>query len=104
MRDSVSDRPSVALASLLPCWLIRRFNDAILSIATVEYRFGSVNRLTEPNEWLFDNGSRYVPGDTRRCPRNIGLVPRTTLGNSSQSNGMAEACVLKHSPTTSALI
>jgi len=61
-----------------------------LMVATVEHRFGPVNRLAEPIEWLSDNGSPYVVGDTRRFARDIGLVPRTTPVSSPQSNGMAE--------------
>ena len=64
-----------------------------LMVATVEHRYGPVNRLPEPIEWLSDNGSRYVAGDTRRFARDIGLIPRTTPVSSPQSNGMAEAFV-----------
>jgi putative transposase len=44
-------------------------------------------------EWLSDNGSCYIAGDTRSFARNIGLEPRTTPIESPQSNGMAEAFV-----------
>ena len=64
-----------------------------LMVATVEHRFGPVNRLASPIEWLSDNGSPYVAHDTRRFARDIGLVPRTTPVSSPQSNGMAEAFV-----------
>ena len=64
-----------------------------LMVATVEHRFGPVNRLAEPIEWLTDNGSPYVAGETRRFARDIGLLPRTTPVSSPQSNGMAEAFV-----------
>jgi putative transposase len=64
-----------------------------LMVATVEHRFGPVNRLAVPIEWLTDNGSPYVAGDTRRFARDIGLIPRTTPVSSPQSNGMAEAFV-----------
>lgn len=64
-----------------------------LMVATVEHRFGAVNRLASPIEWLSDNGSPYTAGDTRRFARDIGLVPRTTPVSSPQSNGMAEAFV-----------
>jgi putative transposase len=47
-----------------------------LMVAAVEHRFGSVNRL--PVEWLSDNGSCYIAGDTRSFARDIGLEPRTT--------------------------
>ena len=64
-----------------------------LMVATVEHRFGPVNRLPAPVEWLTDNGSCYTARDTRAFAREIGLVPRTTPVSSPQSNGMAEAFV-----------
>src|SRR5205809_3339745 len=64
-----------------------------LMVAAVEYRFGQVNRLPVTLEWLSDNGSCYVAGDTRSFARDIGLEPRTTPLESPQSNGMAEAFV-----------
>lgn len=64
-----------------------------LMVATVEHRFGPVNRLPAPVEWLTDNGSCYTARDTRAFARDIGLVPRTTPVSSPQSNGMAEAFV-----------
>jgi putative transposase len=64
-----------------------------LMIGSVERRFGLVNRLPAPIEWLSDNGSPYTARETRRLARDIGLVPRTTPIESPQSNGMAEAFV-----------
>jgi len=64
-----------------------------LMVATVEHRYGRVNRVPEPIEWLTDNGSCYTARDTRTFARGIGLVPRTTPVSSPQSNGMAEAFV-----------
>ena len=64
-----------------------------LMVAAVEHRFGRVNQLPEPIEWLSDNGSCFVARDTRRFARDIGLEPRTTPLQSPQSNGMAEAFV-----------
>ena len=64
-----------------------------LMVAAVEHRFGRVNRLPRPIEWLTDNGSAYVSTETRRFAREIGLEPRTTPVESPQSNGMAEAFV-----------
>ena len=64
-----------------------------LMVAAVEHRFGRVNRLPLTIEWLSDNGSCYVAGDTRSFARDIGLEPRTTPIESPQSNGMAEAFV-----------
>ena len=64
-----------------------------LMVATVEHRFGQVNKLPHAIEWLTDNGSCYTAHDTRRFARDIGLTPRTTPVESPQSNGMAEAFV-----------
>ena len=64
-----------------------------LMVASVEHRFGQVNRLPRPIEWLTDNGSCFTARDTRRFARDIGLIPRTTPIKSPQSNGMAEAFV-----------
>ncbi len=64
-----------------------------LMLAAVEHRFGQVNQLPEPIEWLTDNGSCYVARDTKGFARDIGLEPRTTPLQSPQSNGMAEAFV-----------
>ena len=64
-----------------------------LMVAAVEHRFGRVNRLPVTIEWLSDNGSCYIAGDTRSFARDIGLEPRTTPIESPQSNGMAEAFV-----------
>ncbi len=51
------------------------------------------NRSPVTIEWLSDNGSCYIAGDTRSFARDIGLEPRTTPIESPQSNGMAEAFV-----------
>ena len=64
-----------------------------LMVATVEHRYGSVNRLPETIESLSDNGSCYTARETRAFARDIGLVPCTTPVSSPQSNGMAEAFV-----------
>lgn len=60
---------------------------------SVERRFGLVNRLPVPIEWLSDNGSPCIAGETRKLAREIGLAPCTTPIESPQSNGMAEAFV-----------
>ena len=64
-----------------------------LMVESVERRFGLVNKLPRPIEWLSDNGSPYTAGETRALARDIGLVPCTTPVQSPQSNGMAEAFV-----------
>jgi putative transposase len=64
-----------------------------LMVQSVERRFGLVDRLAMPIEWLSDNGSPYIAQETRSLAQVIGLVPRTTPIESPQSNGMAEAFV-----------
>jgi putative transposase len=64
-----------------------------LMVESVERRFGFVDKLPAPIQWLSDNGSPYTATDTRALARLIGLVPLTTPIESPQSNGMAEAFV-----------
>lgn len=64
-----------------------------LMIESVERRFGLVDQLPAPIEWLSDNGSPYTARETRALAQVIGLVPLTTPIESPQSNGMAEAFV-----------
>lgn len=64
-----------------------------LMVGAAEKRFGRVNRLPRPIEWLSDNGSPYTARETRRFARDMGFVPITTPIQSPQSNGMAEAMV-----------
>lgn len=64
-----------------------------LMVSAVEHRFGRVNRLPTTIEWLTDNGSCYLAGETWRFARHIGLEPLTTPIESPQSYGMAEAFV-----------
>jgi putative transposase len=52
-----------------------------------------VNRPPVTIEWLSDNGSCYVAGETRSFPREIGLELRTIPIESPQSNDMVEAFV-----------
>ncbi|MCB1885223.1 MAG: DDE-type integrase/transposase/recombinase [Geminicoccaceae bacterium] len=64
-----------------------------LMAAAVERRFGPVDQLPSPIEWLTDNGSCYSARETRRFARGLGPVPKTTPLESPQSNGMTEAFV-----------
>jgi putative transposase len=66
---------------------------ACLMVASVESRFGLINRLPQTIEWLSDNGSGYIANETKSFARQLGLEPRTTPVTSPQSNGMAEAFV-----------
>src|SRR5262245_54189906 len=43
-----------------------------LMVAAVEYRFGKVNRLPVTIEWLSENASCYVAGDTGSSPATSG--------------------------------
>jgi putative transposase len=64
-----------------------------IMVASVESRFGQVNRLPKTIEWLSDNGSGYIAKQTKSFARELGLEPLTTPVTSPQSNGMAEAFV-----------
>lgn len=64
-----------------------------LMIQTIEYRFGTIEKLPHPIEWLTDNGKYYLAHNTVQFARNIGLIPCSTPAYSPQSNGMAEAFV-----------
>ncbi|MBD9506776.1 IS3 family transposase [Ensifer sp. ENS10] len=64
-----------------------------LVITAVENRFGRINMLPQPIEWLTDNGSCFIAKDTKSLLRDIGMEPRSTPVRSPQSNGMAEAFV-----------
>jgi len=64
-----------------------------LVITAVENRFGRINTLPKPIEWLTDNGSCFIAADTKSLLLDIGMEPCTTPVRSPQSNGMAEAFV-----------
>ena len=64
-----------------------------LMLQAVEQRFGLIDQLPTPIEWLSDNGSPFVSRETRRFAQDIGLVTCRTAVRSPQSNGMAEAFV-----------
>jgi transposase InsO family protein len=49
-----------------------------------------VDKLPQPIEWLSDNGSPYIAGDTRTLARYIGLVPCTTPIQSPQSTDVID--------------
>ncbi len=66
---------------------------ADLMMQAVEYRFGPGQTVTQPIEWLTDNGSCYTSASTRHFARLLGLKPVTTPIVSPQSNGMAESFV-----------
>jgi putative transposase len=62
-------------------------------VQTLVGRFGSAPKLSEPAEWLSDNGSSYIAHETRAFERDIGLVPRRTPYRSPQINRMAKSFV-----------
>lgn len=64
-----------------------------LMMQAVEYRFGAGNTVSREVEWLTDNGSCYIAGNTKSFARTLGLKPVTTPIQSPQSNGMAESFV-----------
>jgi putative transposase len=63
-----------------------------LVITAVENRFGRINTLPKPIEWLTDNGSCFIAKDTKSLLMDIGMEPCTPV-RSPQPNGMAEAFV-----------
>lgn len=60
---------------------------------SVASRFGLVDQLPHPIEWLTDNGPPYTATETRRFAAALGLIVCTTPVRSPESNGMAEAFV-----------
>lgn len=64
-----------------------------LMTETIELRFGSIDRLPHPVQWLSDNGPCYTAHETILYGRSRGLDVRTTPSYSPESNGMAEAFV-----------
>jgi putative transposase len=61
-----------------------------MMLEVVEYRFDSTE-ASVPIEWLSDNDSPYIAGDTRAFAKELGLMPLITPAENPQSNGMAEA-------------
>ena len=62
-------------------------------VAAFEQRYGQINRRLATIEWLTDNGSCYIAGETRKFAKDMGFEPLTTPLESPQSNGTAEAFV-----------
>ena len=60
---------------------------------SIEYRFGTADRVPHRIEWLTDNGSAYTANDTIRFARMMGLEVCTTPYYSPESNGMAESFI-----------
>lgn len=64
-----------------------------LMIESVEYRFGDVDKMPGPIQWLSDNGPCYTARKTVALGRALGFEVWTTAPYSPESNGMAEAFV-----------
>ena len=64
-----------------------------LMTESVEYRFGKIDKLSCPIQWLTDNGPCYVSHATVKFARELGFDVCTTPSYSPESNGMAEAFV-----------
>ena len=64
-----------------------------LMLEAVEYRFGDVEKLASPIQWLSDNGPCYTAHETVNFARSLGFEVCTTPAYSPESNGMAEAFV-----------
>jgi putative transposase len=65
-----------------------------MMVQAIEHRFGAETRkLTNPIEFLSDNGSIYASDETRTFGAEIGFVMCTTPPYSPESNGMAESFV-----------
>lgn len=60
---------------------------------SVASRFGLVDQVPHPIQWLTDNGPPYTAIETRRFAAALGLIVCTTPVRSQESNGMAEAFV-----------
>ena len=64
-----------------------------LMIESVESRFGKIGKLSNPIQWLSDNGPYYTSHETVNFGRDLGFEICTTPSYSPESNGMAEAFV-----------
>ncbi|MGE0529630.1 MAG: IS3 family transposase, partial [Bdellovibrionales bacterium] len=64
-----------------------------LMTETIEQRFGQVDHVPHPVQWLSDNGPCYTAHETVGYGRLRGLDIRTTPSYSPESNGMAEGFV-----------
>ena len=64
-----------------------------LMAETMAHRFGKVDCLPKPIQWLTDNAPCYVARETVLFGRSLGLDICTTRPYSPESNGMAEAFV-----------
>src|SRR5262249_23662062 len=75
-----------------------------LMVAGVEYRFGQVNRLPVTIEWLSDNGSCYVAGDTRSLPATSGSNRGRRLSKVHRATEWLKPSFARSSATMSASV
>jgi len=75
-----------------------------LMVAAVEYRFGQVNRLPVTIEWLSDNGSCYVAGDTRSFPATSGSNRGRRLSKVHRATEWLKPSFARSSATMSASV
>jgi hypothetical protein len=71
-------------------------------VAAVGHRFGTANRLPVTIEWLSDNGSYYIAGDTRSFARDIALEPRKMPIESRKATEWMKPSSARSNATTSA--
>lgn len=64
-----------------------------LMVEAIEYRFGLVDKVPRPIQWLSDNAPGYIAYETRAFAALAGLELCTTPYYSPESNGMAESFV-----------
>jgi len=62
-------------------------------LEAVASRFGDIDRLPQPIEWLSDNGPACIARDAVAFARSLGFVVCTTPLYSPESNGMADAFI-----------
>ena len=72
----------------LPTWMAQE-----QVLLAVNRRFGSVNHVPTPLQFLTDNGSAYTSQKTRHLLKALGIEDCKTAVGSPQSNGMAESFV-----------
>ena len=64
-----------------------------LMVEAVENRFGTIEKLPHPVQWLTDNGGCYTADETRELGQALGFIVCNTPSYSPESNGMSEAFV-----------
>lgn len=62
-------------------------------VQTMSTRFGQVEQMPSPAQWLSDNGSGYIARDTRAFAQDIGFIPCRTPYRSPQSKAGASYCL-----------